>query len=654
MQTCLCGMHDFGLLLTLLCLYSTSHLLSVASQQDYPSGDHLRDCTEHHKENVGYHCEPSLPACETLAYFRVRLGQFSSLTSIAKQLFDTTSAAIAQASNLSTLSSSLTPGQGLFIPFYCACNGTNISSHNVTYTILPGDTIVRIGNFTYEGLTTCQAIQDANPHLIVSGLVIGQVLKFPLRCACPSPAQRLRGIKFLVTYPIGSLPETVPSVVKMFRLNEQEFLQANKNVKKSTMLLAATTVLLPFQERPTQPPNASATSPFVPWQHSIMIHTAAVSVTPVILILIIVAAVLYSQKLRTKHAYKKTLFHPNAIASPNMLPAQNRRPSIDLFQVMSELVFNKRLIVFSSNDLHQATKGFNVSMKIKGGVYRATIEGKNVAVKKLEKDAIISQEIQILQTLHHTNIVSILGVCLPSPGHSYLVYEYAAGGSLHDWLHGRAQSGMSVERGFKVLEWHERLQIAFDVSTAMEYIHEHTNPRYVHNYINSSNILLDSNKRGKLANFSLAKVIDGNGNLDMVHPTDFGLQISLQQMVVENFLSNDCVKHARHSPKVDVYAFGLVLLEMLFEQESAEGNVETVRALLKGHDSKDKLRACMYSTFDIDIHKDCAYALAMLAYSCANPDPSIRPNARTVAVTLSRVRNACLSEHGSLLHRPCT
>ncbi|KAI5078155.1 hypothetical protein GOP47_0007979 [Adiantum capillus-veneris] len=652
MQPCFCAMPlDVRLLLTLLCIYSSSHLLMISSQQDYLSPENLTECREDHPENSGYRCEPKLAACETLAYFRVQPGRFSSLATIAEQLFNMKSSDIAQASNLSTLSSPLrlVPGQGLYIPFSCACNGTAFSTHNVTYTFVAADTIVTVCNSSYEGLTTCQATRHANPDLIASGLDIGSSLTFPLRCACPSPEQTLKGIKFLVTYPIGSQPETISSVVDMFRLDETEFLLANRIENRSTVLFAATTVLLPFKEKPTLPPNASFGPPFPqPQQHRIMIHIIAASVTPVILILIILLAVFYTQKHRTKMAYKKTSFlQPNAVASPNMLPSDGKSPSIDLFQVMSELASDKRLIVFSSDDIDQATHGFSISTRINGSVYRGTIEGQSVAVKKMEEDA--TQEVQILQTLHHANIVSLLGVCLPSPCDSYLVYEYAEGGSLHNWLHGNAQSMPGLARGFKVLQWHDRLQIAFDVSCAMEYIHEHTNPRYVHNYINSSNILVDSNMRGKLANFSLAKVINGNEDLHvLMHRANYGLPTSaLHRMDIGGFTLHEPVKGARVSPTVDVYAFGLVLLEILFEQESADGNVDAIQGLMNGHDPKEKLEVCMYSGFDSNVHNDCGYNLAMLAHSCVSPDPYARPNARTVAFTLSKVRNACLSDHGS-------
>jgi len=52
--------------------------------------------------------------------------------------------------------------------------------------------------------------------------------------------------------------------------------------------------------------------------------------------------------------------------------------------------------------------------------------------------------------------------------------------------------------GHSSLPWIPRVQIALDAARALEYVHEHTKTRYVHQDIKTSNILLDASFRAKV------------------------------------------------------------------------------------------------------------------------------------------------------------
>ncbi|KAJ0763176.1 putative protein kinase RLK-Pelle-URK-1 family [Helianthus annuus] len=77
----------------------------------------------------------------------------------------------------------------------------------------------------------------------------------------------------------------------------------------------------------------------------------------------------------------------------------------------------------------------------------------------------------------------------------FLMYEYMANGSLKDHLH---------TPGVPRLSWPTRIQIAIDVANALEYLHFYCDPPLCHRDIKSSNILLDENLVGKVADFGLA------------------------------------------------------------------------------------------------------------------------------------------------------
>jgi len=79
----------------------------------------------------------------------------------------------------------------------------------------------------------------------------------------------------------------------------------------------------------------------------------------------------------------------------------------------------------------------------KGGssqVYRGCLpDGKELAVKILKpSDNVLSEfllEIEIITTLHHKNIISLLGFCFEN-GKLLLVYDFLSRGSLEENLHG--------------------------------------------------------------------------------------------------------------------------------------------------------------------------------------------------------------------------
>ena len=189
-------------------------------------------------------------------------------------------------------------------------------------------------------------------------------------------------------------------------------------------------------------------------------------------------------------------------------------------------------------------------------MYRATIDGKLLTVKKTKDD--ITEELKILQKVNHANLVKLMGVSANSDGNCFLVYEYAENGSLDKWLHPKCSSSSSH---VAFLTWSQRLQVALDVANGLQYMHEHTQPNIVHRDIRTSNILLDSKFRAKVANFSVARTA-----------------------------TNTIV------PKVDVFAFGVVLLELLSGKKamSTKENCEifmlwkNLREVLEIEEKKEK------------------------------------------------------------------
>ncbi|MCO5572199.1 hypothetical protein L7F22_025950 [Adiantum nelumboides] len=597
-------------------------------QQSYYTTRTTEVCTVEHPENAGYLCEADTPSCQTVAYFRVQSGFHGTLDAISTKLFNTTSSEIASASSFSNPSTLLSTGQGLYIPLTCTCYG-NYSSQNVTYTIQAGDTFLKFATATYEGLTTCQAIQDANPQLVVTNLQINQQTITPIRCACPSAQQKRMGITSLVTYPVAD-GDDIKSVVSMFGVAEQQFLAANSLPNTSVPLFAATTVLLPFLVKPTNPPNMTSPSSSSPLtmtaSSSDKSHISAgvyVGVPIAVAALALNAAfVVYFLRRKRKGAQGQHQVHPSLAPKNTKLPQ-------DLHEGMLKFASSEKLASFTLKEISQATQNFSPETHIKGAVYRGVIKGQVVAVKKVIRN--VSQVLQILKKVHHANLITLLGFCIASPEQSYLVYEYAENGSLSDWLH---NGDLSMGSGsMSILAWIHRLQVALDVATALEYIHDHTSPSYVHKDIKSSNILLDSKFRGKLANFTLAKFTTDTAVTRHI--------VGTQGYMAPEYLSEGFV-----SSKIDVFAFGVVLLEILSGKKAVMRDRHGKKMFLSAaisdvlsvnSDGNESLKTWMDPRLQDTYSLECAYSVALLARSCVADDPSARPHMRDVAYKLVKV-----------------
>ncbi|XP_020688784.1 leucine-rich repeat receptor-like serine/threonine-protein kinase At2g14510 isoform X3 [Dendrobium catenatum] len=208
---------------------------------------------------------------------------------------------------------------------------------------------------------------------------------------------------------------------------------------------------------------------------------------------------------------------------------------------------------FSYVELMQATCNFSVDRVIgKGGsslVYKGILsDGKELAVKALKpsKDSMrqFVLEIDIITTLNHENIISLLGFCLED-NNLLLIYDFMSRGSLEEILH---------EEHKRSLNWCDRYKISIAVTEALKYLHGYggTEP-VIHMDVKSSNILLSEDFVPKLSDFGLAR-----------RSTESVSHISCNNLAgTFGYLAPEYFMFGQVSTKTDVYAFGVVLLELL-------------------------------------------------------------------------------------------
>nr|XP_009761305.1 PREDICTED: chitin elicitor receptor kinase 1-like [Nicotiana sylvestris] len=228
-------------------------------------------------------------------------------------------------------------------------------------------------------------------------------------------------------------------------------------------------------------------------------------------------------------------------------------------------------------------------------------------------------ELQILTRVHHLNLVCLIGYCVER--YLFLVYEYIDNGNLSQHLHGR-----------DTLPWSTRVQIALDSARGLEYIHEHSVPVCIHRDIKSANILINKNFHAKVGDFGLTKLVE-NGNSTL--PTRF--------MGTFGYMAPEYGRSGIITPKVDVYAFGVVLYELISSKEAVvkEDGVDDARSLValfeEAHNHPNPIEGIsrlidpkLGDNYPFDsIHK-----MAQLAKACTEKDHQMRPTMKSVVVAL--------------------
>ncbi|TYH28233.1 hypothetical protein ES288_A02G129000v1 [Gossypium darwinii] len=210
--------------------------------------------------------------------------------------------------------------------------------------------------------------------------------------------------------------------------------------------------------------------------------------------------------------------------------------------------------LFKYQELVSATSNFLAENLIgKGGssqVYKGCLrDGKELAVKILKPSEEVLKEfvmeIEIITTLHHKNIISLLGFCYED-NNLLLVYDFLSRGSLEENLHGNKK-----DRG--AFGWSERYKVAIGVAEALDYLHTNSDHPVIHRDVKSSNILLSDDFDPQLSDFGLAKWASTSSS----HITCTDVAGTFGYLAPEYFM------YGKVNDKIDVYAFGVVLLELL-------------------------------------------------------------------------------------------
>ncbi|KAL7613334.1 probable kinase CHARK isoform X1 [Lactuca sativa] len=291
---------------------------------------------------------------------------------------------------------------------------------------------------------------------------------------------------------------------------------------------------------------------------------------------------------------------------------------------------------FTISEINLATHNFNESLIIGHGgfgmVYKGTITNGSthlvVAIKRMDSTsnqgaAEFWNEVQMLSKLRHCHLVSLIGYCNHGE-EMILVYEYIPHGSLEDHLH-KFQTPLS---------WIRRLKICIGVARGLDYLHTGTGIKHgvIHRDVKTSNILLDDNWAAKISDFGLSKLAPINQPLTYVNTFVKG---------TFGYLDPDYYATGRLTRKSDVYAFGVVLLEVLSGKRAVDtslddehwGLVNWAQESMK----EGRLKQIVDYTIRVGVMPKCLKQFAHLANRCVHDNPKQRPTMAEVVACLESI-----------------
>ncbi|XP_043694420.1 probable LRR receptor-like serine/threonine-protein kinase At3g47570 [Telopea speciosissima] len=231
-------------------------------------------------------------------------------------------------------------------------------------------------------------------------------------------------------------------------------------------------------------------------------------------------------------------------------------------------LIGERFLKLSYKDLFQATGGFSSANFIGSGsfgsVYKGIIDQDEtiVAVKVLNLqiprvDKSFMAECKALRNIRHRNLVKILTSCssIDSKGKDFkaLVYEFMPNGSLDDWL----PLPMEAHNHSRNLNFLQRLNIAIDVASALDYLHYNCHAPIVHCDLKPSNVLLDIDMIAHVSDFGLARLLlEPDDNPSQTLTSTIGIKGSIGYAAPEYGMGG------RATIQGDVFSYGILLLEM--------------------------------------------------------------------------------------------
>ncbi|KAK3428398.1 hypothetical protein EUGRSUZ_F04436 [Eucalyptus grandis] len=304
-----------------------------------------------------------------------------------------------------------------------------------------------------------------------------------------------------------------------------------------------------------------------------------------------------------------------------------RRRMARMIEDQEFLGMDARPYTFSYAELKAATDDFNPNNKLgEGGfgpVFKGTLDdGRVIAVKQLSvtshqgKNQFMT-EIATISAVQHRNLVKLYGCCIDADNR-LLVYEYLENKSLDQAMFGQRTLN---------LDWATRFDICLGIARGLAYLHEESRLRIVHRDVKASNILLDSELTPKISDFGLAKLYD-----------DKKTHISTRVAGTIGYLAPEYAMRGHLTEKADVFAFGVVALEVVSGRSNSDPSLEEEKIYLLEwawnlHETNRVIE--LVDSRLSEFNEEEAKRMVAIALLCTQTSPAPRPPMSRVVAMLS-------------------
>ncbi|GKV10268.1 hypothetical protein SLEP1_g21660 [Rubroshorea leprosula] len=267
-----------------------------------------------------------------------------------------------------------------------------------------------------------------------------------------------------------------------------------------------------------------------------------------------------------------------------------------------------------------------------GTTYKAVLDNRLVVtVKRLDAGKLagstkemFEQHMESVGGLRHPNLVP-LRAYFQAQDERLLIYDYEPNGSLFSLIHG------SKSTRAKPLHWTSCLKIAEDVAQGLAYIHQAW--RLVHGNLKSSNVLIGPDFEACIADYCLTALTS------FPHEDD---TTAAAYKAPETRISN-----GQATSKGDVYAFGILLLELLTgrppSQHPFSAPEEAVNLVKSSRENEGWEREGEGGRLEM---------LVELAIACSLNSAEQRPTMWQVLKMLQEIKGAELTQNGELDPQP--
>lgn len=332
--------------------------------------------------------------------------------------------------------------------------------------------------------------------------------------------------------------------------------------------------------------------------------------------------------------------------------SDNRNLSVFAQEVIQSFRFNLEEVETATQYFSEVNllgrSNFSATYK---GILR---DGSAVAIKRFSKTSCKSEEpeflkgLNMLASLKHENLARLRGFCCSrGRGECFLIYDFAPNGNLLSYL--------DLKDGdAHVLDWSTRVSIAKGIAKGMvfmpsqflsvldslclilvyafnvcvvgiAYLHSYkgNKPALVHQNISAEKVLIDQRYNPLLSNSGLHTLLTN----DIVFS-------ALKDSAAMGYLAPEYTTTGRFTEKSDVYAFGVLVFQIISGKQKVTNLVRLGTEACRFHDYIDPNLQGRFFEYE-------ATKLARIAWLCTHESPIERPSVEAVVHELGNC-SSCL------------